>query len=411
MSNIRILVVGTYDTKADELIYLRERIESQGATAVTLDVSVLGDPPESTDYSKHDVAKLAGKSIDEIIALGDENEAMQCMAEGCSALVLQLYEQNKFDGLISLGGSMATDLALEVTQVLPIGVPKYIVSTVAFAAMIPPDRLAVDIQMILWAGGLYGLNSICKSTLSQAAGAVVGAANTVEKPQRDKPIIGITSLGKSCLKYMVTLKPELEKRGFEVAIFHATGMGGRAFESLASQGRFVAVMDFCTQELGNWLHGSIINAGKDRMLNAGKAGIPQLIAPGAIDMVDLPSWMPVPEKFSQSENHVHNRLINSVLLNKQERCEVATLMVQRIALSKAPVHVLLPQNGIQEWDRPNEPLHAPEHLKAFLSELKKGLDSKDIPYSIVDSHINDSEFCQQALGIFDQWLEEGLIKN
>jgi len=410
MSKTRILVVGTYDTKADELAYLCERIESQGAVALTMDVSVLGDPPEPTTYSKHQAVESTGKTIDEIIAFNSENKAMQYMAEGSSALTLKLYEQGEFDGLILLGGSMATDLALDVTQILPIGVPKYVVSTVAFAAMIPPHRLAVDIQMILWAGGLYGLNSVCKATLSQAAGAVVGAARTVEKPQGDKPLVGITSLGKSCLKYMVALKPALEKRGFEVAIFHATGMGGRAFESLASQGKFAVVMDFCTQELANWHHGSIINAGEDRMLNAGKLGIPQIIAPGAIDMIDFPSWIDLPEKFSNNENHVHNRLINSVLLNGEQRSEVATLMVERIEASQGPVHGILPEKGIEEWDREGEDLYAPKELEAFLKELKSGLDTNKIAHTSIDAHINDSEFTDQALAILDQWLDEGIVK-
>jgi uncharacterized protein (UPF0261 family) len=133
--------------------------------------------------------------------------------------------------------------------------------------------------MILWAGGLYGLNSVCKSSLSQAAGAVLGAARAVEAPVRDKPLIGMTSFGKSVLTYMVTLKPELEKRGYEVAVFHATGMGGRAFEALAAEGAFAAVFDFAPQEVGNHMMGGL-SAGADRLTNAGKAGIPQLVAPG-----------------------------------------------------------------------------------------------------------------------------------
>ena len=157
---------------------------------------------------------------------------------------------------------MGTDLALDVCQSLPLGVPKYVVSTVSFSPLIPADRLSPDIQMILWAGGLYGLNSVCKASLSQAAGAVLGASRAVEPPAMDKPVIGMTSLGSSCLSYMKLLKPALEERGYEVAIFHATGMGGMAFEKNASQGGFACVMDFALPELGNLLAGSVINAGK-----------------------------------------------------------------------------------------------------------------------------------------------------
>ena len=134
---------------------------------------------------------------------------------------------------------MGTDLALDCARALPVGVPKYIISTVSFSPLIPADRLSADIQMILWAGGLYGLNAVCKSALSQAAGAVLGAARAVEPPAGDQPVVGMTSLGSSCLSLHETAEAgTLEARGFEVAIFHATGMGGMAFENIARRGRF-----------------------------------------------------------------------------------------------------------------------------------------------------------------------------
>ena len=280
MSDKTVLVIGTYDTKEDELGFLASVIRDQGGRVITMDVSVLGDPSRPTDYSKHDVAKEGGSSIQAAIDSGDENHAMQIMAKGASLLAARLYSEGTFDGMIVLGGTMGTDLALDVTSALPLGVPKYIVSTVSFSPLIPAERLAADTQMILWAGGLYGLNAVCKASLSQAAGAVLGAARAVQKPNPDKPLIGITSLGTSALKYVIPLKPALEERGFEVAVFHATGMGGRAFESLAGQGAFACVFDFCTQELGNHVNGSNISAGADRLTNAGLAGTPQIVAPG-----------------------------------------------------------------------------------------------------------------------------------
>ena len=207
-----ILVVGTYDTKSDELSYLTACIEKQGGATLTMDVSVLGNPPSPTNFSKHDVAAAAGSSIQAAIDSGDENVAMQIMAKGASALVRKLYTEGKIDGMIAMGGTMGTDLALDCAKVLPLGVPKYIISTVAYSPLIPADRLSADIQMILWAGGLYGLNAICKASLSQAAGAVLGAARAVEAPTGDKPVVGMTSLGSSCLSYMKLIKPQLEDR-------------------------------------------------------------------------------------------------------------------------------------------------------------------------------------------------------
>ena len=259
MADKTILIVGTYDTKNDELEYMAERVKAMGGGVLSMDISVLGDPANPTDISKHEVAEAAGSSIQAAIDSGDENSAMQIMARGGSALAAKLYGAGKFDGIVVLGGTMGTDAALDICAALPLGVPKYVVSTVSFSPLIEPERLSADIQMILWAGGLYGLNSVCKSSLSQAAGAVLGAARAVEPAKGERPTVGMTSLGSSCLSYMKGLKPALEERGFEVAIFHATGMGGMAYESIARDGGFACVMDFALPELGNLLAGSVIN--------------------------------------------------------------------------------------------------------------------------------------------------------
>ena len=151
-------------------------------------------------------------------------------------------------------------LALDVAAVLPLGVPKFIVSTIAYSHLLPPERIAPDLMMILWAGGLYGLNPICRAVLSQACGAVLGAARHGMKPDSDRPLVGMTSLGSSCLKYMKHLKPELEKRGYDVAVFHSTGMGGRAFEAIAAQKGFAAVFDLCIQEVSNHHNGTVVTS-------------------------------------------------------------------------------------------------------------------------------------------------------
>ena len=409
MADKTILIVGTYDTKDDELRYIAERIHAQGGDSLSMDVSVLVDPSAPTDISKHEVAKAADSSIQAAIDSGDENEAMQIMARGAALKTTALYQAGKIEGVIVLGGTMGTDLALDVCQALPLGVPKYVVSTVSFSPLIPADRLSPDIQMILWAGGLYGLNSVCKSSLSQAAGAVLGAARAVEMPNTDRPVVGMTSLGSSCLSYMKLLKPALEERGFEVAIFHATGMGGMAFEKIASQGGFVCVMDFALPELGNLLAGSVINAGTDRMLTAGRAGIPQLVAPGCLDLIDFAGWQDIPERYADRPFHAHNRLIKSSALNNEERRETAREIASRLAQSTAPTHFILPLGGIEEWDKPGEPAHDPEGLAAFVDEARKAI-KPTIEITEVDAHINDQAFADAALALFDAWLADGTVK-
>ena len=405
-----ILVVGTYDTKDDELNYIRDVITNQGGQVLTMDVSVLGDPVNPTDYSKHDVAETAGSSIADVIAKEDENLAMQVMADGASLLASRLYKENKFDGVLILGGSMGTDLALDVCSALPIGVPKYIVSTISFSPMLPPERIAADTQMILWAGGLYGLNSVCKASLSQAAGAVLGAAQAVEAPDRSRPLIGMTSFGKTVLTYMVSLKPELEARGFEVAVFHATGMGGRAFESLAAEGAFAAVMDFAPQEVGNHLMGSSVSAGSDRMTNAGRYGIPQIVSIGCYDLVDFVGWQDPPKKVTGQELHAHNRLLSSVMMTPQQRREMARAMCEKLAQAKGPTTILLPLKGGNEWDREGGPLRDPDGLAAFIEELQSSVpDNADLVS--LDAHINDEAFSKAAMEIFDNWLANGTISK
>ena len=408
MPDKTILVIGTFDTKDDELGFLAGVIRDQGGRVLTMDVSVLGDPSEPTDFSKHDVAKEGGSSIETAIASGDENHAMQIMANGAALLTARLYREGQFDGVIVLGGTMGTDLALDVCAAVPLGVPKYIVSTVSFSPLIPAERLAADTQMILWAGGLYGLNSVCKASLSQAAGAVLGAARTVVPPDRKKPLIGMTSLGKSALTYMVPLKPALESRGYEVAVFHATGMGGRAFENLAEQGAFACVFDFCTQELGNHINGSNISAGEGRLTHAGLNGTPQIVAPGCYDLVDIVGWQPLPQKWVNHPHHAHNRLLTSIVLNTDERREVAKAHARQLATAIGPVALMLPALGLGEWDREGADLHDKPGLDRFLAELEASAPANVEIYK-VDAHINDEFFAEEVLRIFDTWCAEGLV--
>ncbi|MEX0371766.1 MAG: Tm-1-like ATP-binding domain-containing protein [Tateyamaria sp.] len=408
MADKTILIVGTYDTKDDELSYLADRILAQGGGVLRMDISVLGEPATPVDITKSEVAAAAGHTIEDVIASGDENSAMQMMADGACALVREQFAAGAFDGVIVLGGSMGTDVALDICQSLPLGVPKYVVSTVSFSPIIPTHRLSADIQMILWAGGLYGLNSVCKASLSQAAGAVLGAARAVEPMTSDRPMIGMTSLGSSCLSYMKLLKPALENRGYEVAIFHATGMGGMAFERIAAEGGFACVMDFALSELGNLMAGSVVNGGEDRMLNAGRAGIPRIVAPGCLDLIDFAGWQDIPDQYRDRPFHAHNRLIKCAAFNADERRATAREIARRLKESDTPAHVVLPAGGIEAWDRPGEPAHDAPALEAFCDEMRKVI-TPPLGFTEIPGHINDAAFADAALAIFDGWVADGTV--
>jgi uncharacterized protein (UPF0261 family) len=409
MDSKTILVIGTYDTKDPELNFVADCIRKMGGSVIEMDVSVLGDPSRPTEISKHQVASAAGKTIEDAIDAGDENLAMQIMATGASRLTAELHASGRIHGMIALGGTMGTDLALDCARALPIGVPKYVVSTIAFSPLIPADRLSADIQMILWAGGLYGLNAICMATLSQAAGAVYGAALAVIPPDPDRPVIGMISFGSSALKYMVHLREPLVERGFSVAVFHGTGMGGMALESLAEQGYFAAVLELAVAEIGNLMVGSVVNAGANRMTAAGKLGTPIIAAPGFGDMIDFATWQPVPEQFRDRSYHAHNRLLASASLTGPERRELAREVAKRLKQSVGPVHFVLPTQGIHAWDVEGMPAHDPEALAEMVDEYKSAM-CDPVQLSVLDCHINDLEFSQKVLEVIDGWVADGTIK-
>lgn len=412
-----ILVLGTCDTKAEELLFMRRCIEAQGARVSMMDVGVLGTPPFAPELPNHEVAAAGGRTLQQVAALGDENAAMAAMAEGAAALAVRLYGEGAVHGVLALGGTMGTDLALDVAAALPIGCPKLLLSTVAFSHLIPPERIAPDLTMVLWAGGLHGLNPICRASLAQAAGAIVGACRGVQETAaggvpgeapRVAPMVAISSLGSSCLAYMGRLKPALEARGYDVAVFHCTGMGGHAMEALARQRRFVAVLDLCLQELGNEAHGSVVTSGPDRLEGAGAMGIPQIVAPGGLDMIDQQSWKPRRPAHEGRPYHAHNRLIGSVLMSADERCTAARLVASKLAKARGPTAFVLPRGGIEAWDRPGEPLHDAQGLAAFGAELRAHLAP---PVCLVetDAHINDAGFTDAVLEIFDDWVARGHI--
>lgn len=404
----RILLIGTADTKSPELAFLKAQIVEAGGAAIFMDVGVLAGGALAPDVSNADVAAAAGATLREIVALGDENAAMAKMAEGAAAIARRLHADGEIDGMLALGGTMGTDLALDVAAALPLGAPKCVLSTIAHSHLIPPERITPDLAMILWAGGLYGLNAVCRSALAQAAGAVVGACRVARSPSGERPLIGMTSLGKSCLSYMEILLPELERRGYEVAVFHTTGMGGRAFEALAAEGRFAAVMDFSLQELANHCAGSVVTAGPSRLEGAGSLGVPQIVAPGAVDMIDFAAWRADARASEARGFHAHNRLIASIAATADERRAVARLIADKLSRAQGPTAYLLPLRGVEAWDRAGEPMHDPDALAAFLDEARRTAPPNATTIEI-DAHINDQAFAEAALRVFDDWAAKGIV--
>lgn len=399
-----IVVLGTLDTRGDAVGYLKDRIESRGHVPRVMDVGVLGDVPFEPDFGRHMVAEAAGTSIEAIVALRHEGRAMSAMAEGAGKILRSLHEEGGVQGVIAAGGSMSTSLALEAIESLPLGLPKLILSTIAFSPLIPPDRVRYDLIMMQWPAGLYGLNRFSRAALDCAAGCISGAAEGFEGPgQRSlKKVVGVTSLGTSQLKYVETLKPELEKRGYEVAVFHSLGMGGKAFEEAVREGLIDVALDLSLVELMDQIKGGATAGSGPRLEAACERGIPLIVGAGAIGHFFWFSGEPLPPELADRKHHRHNQLLTIVVADTEDKRALGRVLAGKLKQARGPTAVVIPMTGWIEGDRhPRSPFHDPEGGRAFADALKAGLPS-DIPVVELDGHINDPPFCKTILDLFDR---------
>ena len=401
----KIVVIGTLDTRGEEIRYLADRIEENGFDALVMDVGVLGAVPFEPFITRDSVARAAGTSIADIIALGHEGKAMSAMAAGCSKILGGLYEQGQLQGVIAAGGSMSTSLALEAMQALPMGLPKLVLSTIAFSSLISPELVCADLAMMLWPGGLYGLNTISRRVLDSAAGSITGStAAYMRQKEATRKVVGITSLGTSQMKFVETLKPALEQRGYEVAVFHTVGMGGKAFEEAVSAGLIDVALDLSLVELVDFVNGGATASGKDRLKAAARKGIPQIVAAGGIGHFLWFSGKPLPPKFQNRKHHRHNQLLTIVVAEKNDKKKVGKLVAERLNQASGPTAVIIPMKGWIEGDRhPKSPFHDEEGGKALSRALKDRLNP-GISVIELDSHINDPIFCDAVLELFDQLI-------
>ncbi len=401
----KIAVIGTLDTRGEEIRYLADRIEENGFKSLVMDVGVLGAIPFEPSIRRDSVARAAGTSIKEIIALRHEGRAMSAMAVGCGKILKDLMEQGQLQGVIAAGGSMSTSLALEALRTLPLGLPKLVLSTIAFSPLISTEFVCSDLAMMLWPAGLYGLNSISEKVLEVAAGSISGAAKAFEGQElRKKRLVGITSLGTSQLKYVETLKPALEKRGYEVAVFHTAGMGGKAFEEAVSAGLINVALDLSLVELTDFVNGGATNSGKIRLKAAGEKGIPQIVGAGAIGHFFWFSGKPLPAKYRNRKHHRHNQLLTIVVADREDKAKVGGLLAKRLNRAKGPAAVLVPMIGWIEGDRhPRSPFHDDQGGEVFLEALKADLNP-DIKVIALDCHVNDRQFSDTVLRLFDKMV-------
>jgi len=417
-----VAVIGTLDTKGDQLEYLRQLIESRGLQACVMDVGVMGDPPFKPTIDHEQVARAAGLSLEAIITLDDPHAAMTKMAEGAAEIVKDLHTKGKLHGVLAVGGSMATALAVKVVKALPLGVPKLIITTVAHSASITPDLVGGDdVMMLPWVAGLWGLNSLSKRVLETAAGAISGAAGAFQREEiPQKKVVGVTSLGGTVNRYMSRLKPALEDRGHEVAVFHVTGMSGRVFEKAITDGLITFSLDLAVGvELVNEVAEGVGTAGKHRLEAAGKMGIPQIVSPGAFEAFHWGPDRPFPEKYRARPHHPHNDLLMVVRSSIEEMGSVGDLMARKLNMAKGPTAVVIPMGGIGQVPKPARPDRlskdrqaraafrdalsdiSAEGLEAFREALMGRIKPK-IKVITLDAAINDPPYAETVLKLFDE---------
>ena len=328
---------------------------------------------------------------------------MAAMAAGATAILARLFEQGAIHGVVSLGGSAGTTIATAAMRALPCGFPKLMVSTVA-SGDIKPYVGITDICMMPSIVDIAGLNHVSRRIIGNAAGAICGmvAPEPTGDALNQKLAIAATMFGVTT-PCVTASRRLLEDRGYEVLVFHATGAGGQAMEQLVEDGAFQAVLDITTTELADELVGGVMSAGPHRLEAAGRKGIPHLVCPGAIDMVNFGPVETVPPRFRSRNLYIHNPTVTLMRTTPDECAEIGRITATRLDRAIGPVTVLIPLQGVSAIDKIGAPFYSPEALDAYRRALKTSL-SPAIRLVELDAHINDEGFAVAAVDLLMESL-------
>lgn len=397
-----VLLLGTCDTKLQELLFLRDQIRRQDSVEVILlDVGRDNVEHDAIDITQATlITKHGGGKMPADLPRG---ELIKFMAASASRAVKQLFDESKIHGIISAGGSGGTSLAAEVMrEVLPIGFPKMIVSTVA-SGDTGPIVGETDIAMLYSVVDVAGLNQVLKDILSNA-GAAIGAAakayasrqrNSHDTADRSKRRIGITMFGVTTPGVNAIRKHLESKHDVEIYVFHATGHGGKAMERLVRQGQLDAVLDLTTTEICDLHTGGVMSAGEDRLDAAAEAGIPNIISLGATDMTNFGPRGTVPEKYKDRKLYEHNPTVTLMRSSAEECRQVGEFIVKKLrSHAKKPevVQLWIPLGGVSMIATPGGPFADDEADRVLFSSVRDGLAGSGIKVVEDKRDINDEAF-------------------
>lgn len=389
-----VVIVGSLDTKGREFAFVRDLIQAEGLNTLVVDFGVMGEPLFEPDVKREEVARAGGGKLAYLASGQHKDEAMQVMAAGLAVVVRQLYDEGKLDGIISMGGSGATSIATSGMRVLPVGVPKVMLSTLG-GGDVSAYTGARDITFMPSIVDVAGINRVSRMIYTNAAGAITGMVRAEMPPTvEEKPLITASMFGNTtpCVDWA---RGVMEAQGYEVLVFHATGTGGKTMESLITDGYIVGSLDITTTELADEVCGGVLSAGPERCMAASKAGIPAVITPGCVDMANFWGMETVPEKYRDRNLYQWNPNVTLMRTSVEENTQIGQMIAAAANAASAPVAIVLPKKGVSMLDSPGDRFWDPAADQACYDAIKQNL-KPGIPVIEMDYNINDQEFANKC---------------
>ena len=389
-----IIVIGTLDTKGQEIAFVRDLIAERGHQPVVIDTGILGEPAIEPAISRHEVAAAVATSIEELLAAGDKNNAISAMARGVTSIAAGLHAEGSLDGVIALGGVQGTVIGTAAMRALPVGVPKVMVSTVANGqATFGPFVGTKDVTIMHSVADILGLNIITRQVLAEAAGAVVGMAELALGPQTaDRPTVAMTMAGVTTACVM-RARELFEAWGYEVIAFHCNGIGAKAMEELAAAGLLHGILDLSPHDIGGYLRGGLMQSSPDRLEAVSRRGVPIVFVPGGIDFILFGPLQSVPPAMLERKYVVHNPIHTHVRANQAEMSDAGRFVAERLRQTKGPAAIMIPQRGFSQLNIKGGPLFDPQADQGFIAGLTAAGAGK-LTVAELNMHINEPAFAE-----------------